>query len=130
RWPGCQRGSADINWNGADLGGAEAEPPVAKEVVLLAPRPAIGTRWRLVGHHQRDVDADMGNAIRSGEHLREVARGGRAVGADVGALIGPGVSAQCPDRAIRVAGGLELAFGIAGMVGGGEGLAPILGPFG
>src|SRR5262249_55653400 len=64
-----------------------------------------------------------------GEHLREVARGGRAVGADVGALIGPGVSAQCPDRAIRVAGDLELTFGIAGMVGGGEVLAAILDPF-
>src|SRR5262245_32209795 len=71
----------------------------------------------------------MGDAIGTGEHLREVARGGRAVGADVGALVGPRVSAQRPDRAIRVAGDLELAFGIASMIGGAEVLAPILDPF-
>src|SRR5262245_63167919 len=71
----------------------------------------------------------MGNAIGTGEHLREVARGGWAVGADVAALICPGMSAQCPDRAIRVAGDLELTFGIAGMIGGGEVLASILDPF-
>src|SRR5215472_17987315 len=71
----------------------------------------------------------MGNAIGAGEHLREIARGGRAVGADVGALIGPGVAAQRPDRAIRVAGDLKLAISIAGMIGGAEVLAAILDPF-
>ena len=113
----------------AELGRGDVEQPLTKEVGFVAPRPAVGSRWRLVGHHQRDVDADMGDAIGAGEHLREIARGGRAVGADVGALIGPGVAAQRPDRAIRVAGDLQLAFGIAGMIGGAEVFAAILDPF-
>jgi hypothetical protein len=54
------------------------------------------------------------------EHLRDITRGGRPVGADVSALVGERVAAQRPDRAALVAGDLQLAFGLAGVVGGGE----------
>ena len=66
--------------------------------------------------------------IGAGEHLRDVARGGRPVGADIGALVGDGVSAQRQDCAVAIAGDLQLAVGVAGMIGGGEVLAAILDP--
>ena len=68
------------------------------------------------------------NAIGPGEHLRDVARGGRTVGADVGALIGDRAAAQRQDRAVAVASDLQLAFGVARVVGGSEMLAAVLDP--
>src|SRR5262249_12880230 len=112
----------------AELGGGEVEQPLAKEVGLVASRPPISPGRRLVAYRQRDVDADVGNAVRAGEHLRDVAGGGRTVGADVGALVGGGAAAQRSNRAVPLAGDLELAFGVAGMIGGGEMLAAILDP--
>ena len=71
---------------------------------------------------------DVGDAIRPRQDLRRVARAGRAVGADVGADVGLGVAAQREDGAVAVAGDLELAGDVAGMVGGEEVLAPVLDP--
>ena len=119
---------AERNAIEAELGGGDVEQPLAKEVSLEAAGAAIGSRRRLVGHHQRHVDAHVRNAVRPGEHLRDVARGRRPVGADIGALIGAGASAQRQDRAVPVARDLQFTFGIAGMIGGEQMLAAILDP--
>src|SRR5260370_41014618 len=47
----------------AELGRGDVEQPLTKEVGFVAPRSAVGSRWRLVVHRQRDVDADMWGAI-------------------------------------------------------------------
>src|SRR4029077_4655924 len=112
----------------AELGGGDVEQPLAKEVGLVASGPPISPGRRLVAHRQRDVDADVRNAVGAGEHLRDVAGGGRTVGANVSALVGGGAAAQRSDRAVPLAGDLELAFGVAGMIGSGEMLAAILDP--
>ncbi len=112
----------------AELAGGDVEQALAKEIGLVAARPAVGSRRRLVGHHQGDLDADIRNAIGPAQYLRDVARGGRAIGADIGALIGGGAAAQRQDGAVAFAGDLELTVGIAGMIGGHEMLAAILDP--
>ena len=55
--------------------------------------------------------------------------GGRAVGADIGALVGADAAAQRQNGAVAVAGDLQLALGLAGMVGGEQMLAAVLDPF-
>ena len=70
----------------------------------------------------------MWNAVGPGEHLRDIAGGRRPIGADIGALIGVGAPAQREDRAVLVARDLQFAFGITGMIGGEQMLAPILDP--
>ena len=77
----------------------------------------------------RDVDADVRNAVGPGQDLRDVARAGRAVGAQIGADVGMGVAAQRPDGAVAVAGDLEVALDIARVIGRDEMLAPVLDPF-
>ena len=71
----------------------------------------------------------MRNAIWPAENLRDIACRGRPIGADVGALIGQRVAAQRADGPVFVAGDFQLAFCLAGMIGGGEMLAAVLDPF-
>ena len=59
----------------------------------------------------------------------DVARRGDAVGADVGAEIDRAAAAQAEDLAVAVAGDLQLAFGVAGVIGREQVLAAVLDPF-
>src|SRR5258706_5762150 len=77
---------------------------------------------------QRDIDGDMRDAVGTRQHLDDVARGRRADGANIAADIDIGMSAQRDDAAIGVAGDLELALGLARMIGGEQILAPGLDP--
>ena len=72
---------------------------------------------------------DVRHAVGAGQHLRGVARRRHAVGADIGAEIGGAAPAQREDGAVARAGDLQLAFGIAGVVGGDQVLAAVLDPF-
>ena len=112
----------------AKLGGRDVEQALAKEISLEPSRPAIGPHGRLVGHDEGHIDAHVGNAVGAREHLRDIARGGRAIGADIRTLVGSGVSAQRENRAIAIAGDLQLAGSIAGVIGGKEMLPPVLDP--
>ena len=123
-----QVAAAELDAIEAELARGDVEQPLAEEIGFIAPRPAIGSRRRLVGHHQGDVDTHVRNTVGPGQHLRDVARGGRTVGADVGALVGVGLPAQREDGTVRLAGDLQLALGVAGVIGGGEMLAAILDP--
>src|SRR5437763_15310528 len=70
----------------------------------------------------------MGDAVGAREHLRDVAGRGGAIGADIRTLVGSGVSAQRDDLAIALAGDLQLAGRIAGVIGGKKMLPAVLDP--
>ena len=125
---GDQIAAPELDRVEAKLSRRDIEQALAKEIGLDAPRSAISSRRRLVGHRQRNVDADVGNAVGPREHLRNVARSGRPVGADVCALVAPGMAAQGKDRTVAVARDLQLAGGLAGMVGGEEMLSAVFDP--
>ncbi len=105
------------------------DQPLAEEIALEPAGRAIGPDRRLVGGGERRLDMDVGDAIGAGDHLRAIARRGRAVGADIGAHVGMEPPAHAEDGAVAPAGDLELAIELAGMVAGEEMLAPVLDPF-
>ena len=106
----------------------DVEQPLAEEIGLEASRPAIGADRRLVGHPQRHVELDVGDAIRPGHELRDVARADRAVGAHIGAHVDVGVAAQRQDGAVARAGDLDVDLGLARVVHRHQVLAAVLGP--
>ena len=124
-----QIAAAELDAVDAEIARRHVEQALAKEIGLEPPRPAIGADRRLVGDMQRHVDADVRNAVGARQHLRDVARARRAVGAQIGADVGMGVAAQRQDRAVALAGDLELAFGVARVIGGDQMLAAVLDPF-
>ena len=54
----------------AKLARRDVEQPLAKEIRLEAARPAIGAGRRLVGQQQIDLEVDVRDAVRPGQHLR------------------------------------------------------------
>ncbi len=123
-----QVAAAKLDGIDTEIARGHVEQPLAEEIRLEPPRSAIGADRRLAGQHERDLHVDVRHAIGTRENLRGVARACRAVGADIGADVGPGVAAQPADGAVAVAGDLELAGDVAGMVGGEEMLAAVLDP--
>ena len=107
----------------------DVDEPLAEEIGLEPARPPVGAGRRLVGHQQRHFDVNVRNAVGPRHHLGDVARGGRPDGAQIGAQIREGAAAQAQDGAVAGAGDLQLALGVAGVVGGQQVLAPILDPF-
>ncbi len=124
-----QVAAAEFDGVDAEVVRRHVEQPLAKEVRFEPARPAIGADRGLVGDEERHPHVDVGNAIRSRQDLRRVACAGRAIGADIGADIGLGMAAQREDGAVGVAGDLQLAGDVAGMVGGDEMLPAVLDPF-
>src|SRR5262249_16492498 len=104
------------------------EQSLPVEIGLVPTRAAIGSDRRLVGELQRNRNVDVGNAVWPGEELCNVARTDHAVGAVVGADIGPGFPAPAKDDAVSGAGDLDLTIGFARMVAGDEVFATILEP--
>ena len=72
---------------------------------------------------------DVRHPVGAGQHLRGVARRRHAVGADIGAEIGRARAAQAADGAVALAGDLQLAFGVAGVVRRDQVLAAVFDPF-
>ncbi len=105
------------------------EQPLAEEVRLEPPRPAIGADRGLVGDEDRHLHIDIRHPIGAGQDLRHVAGAGGAVGAQIGADVGIGVPAQRQDGAVAVAGDFEIAFDVARVVGCEQMLAAVLDPF-
>ena len=113
----------------AEVARRHVEQTLAKEIGLEPPRPSIGADRRLVADMHRHIDADIRNAVGARQHLRDIARAGRAVGAQIGADVGMGVTAQRPDRAVAIAGDLKLALDVAGVIGRNQMFPAILDPF-
>ena len=70
----------------------------------------------------------MGDAIRPGHDLGNIARRGGAVGAHIGTEIRIGVAAQRQDGAVAAAGDFEIAGGVARVAERHQIFAPVLGP--
>ena len=104
------------------------EQPLAEEIGLEAAGPAISADRRLVAQLQRHVDVDIGDAIRAGHELRDVARADGAVGAHIRAHVHIGMAAQSEDRAVARAGDFHVAFGFARVVYAHQVLAPVFCP--
>ena len=124
-----QIAAAEFDAVDAEIVRRHVEQTFAKEIRFEPSRPAIGADRGLVGDQERHAHVDVGDAIRPRQDLRGVARAGRAVGADIGADIGLGMAAQRENGAVAVAGDLELAGDVAGVVGGGQMLPAVLDPF-
>ena len=106
-----------------------SKQPLAEEIGLEAPGPAIGADRRLVGEKKRNVDIDVRNAIGARHELRDIARADGAVGAHIGAHVDEGMAAQAEDGAVALAGDLHVAFRLARMIDRHQMLAAVLGPF-
>ena len=83
----------------------------------------------LLVRQERNVDIDVRNAIGPRHELRDVARTDGAVGAHIGAHVDEGMAAQAEDRAVALAGDLDVACRLARMVDRHQMLAAVLGPF-
>src|SRR5215472_8254266 len=112
----------------AETLGRKLDQPLAEETSLVAAGRAIGSGRRLVGDESRRRKMNVRNAIRAAEKLRDIARRGQPIGADIGAEIDKNVAAQADDRAVALAGDLDLTIHLARMVSGEEMLAAILDP--
>ncbi len=113
----------------AEIGRHHVEQTLAAEVGFETPGPTIGAGRRLVRHQHHHIHVDVRDKIRPRHHLDEIARAGAADGAQIGTEIDRAVTAQRQDGAVARAGDLQLAFGIARMVGREQIFAAILDPF-
>src|SRR5262245_53665285 len=100
----------------AETLGRKLDQPLAEETSLVAAGRAIGSGRRLVGDESRRRKMNVRNAIRAAEKLRDIARRGQPIGADIGAEIDKNVAAQADDRAVALAGALDLTIHIAARV--------------
>ena len=121
--------AAEFRGVDAKVGGGDVEQQFAEEIRLEAPRRAIGADRRLVGVIDRDLEGDIGNAIRPEHELRRLCGNDAAVGARIGAHVGIERAAQPRDPAIVHAGNLEIARDLARMVGRHQMFAAVLDPF-
>ena len=120
---------AELDLVDAKIARRHVEQALAEKIGLEPAWPAIGADRRLVGQQERNVEIDIGNAIRPRHELRDVARADGAVGAHIGAHVDEGMAAQPEDGAIARAGDLDVARRLAGVVNGHQMLAAVLGPF-
>ena len=61
--------------------------------------------------------------------MRHVSRGNRAVGADIGPVVRPGIAPEAENAAVRSRCDLDVAFDLSGVIGTQQMLAPVFDPF-
>ena len=85
--------AAELDLVDAEIARRHVEQALAEKIGLETARPAIGADRRLVGEQERNVEIDIGNAIRPRHELRDIAGADGAVGAHIGAHVDEGVAA-------------------------------------
>src|SRR3984893_9151424 len=128
----CRRNKvakSNRHWIDPEVGGRHVDQPLAKEVGLDTARPAIRPRGGLVrnvGIHPAGVAR---NPVRPREKLRAARRRGTAGPARVSADVDGNLRADTQNGAVAIAGNLEIAGRLPGVIRREKMLAPIFDPF-